>query len=135
MGHPLLKRCALAALLFAWCVLARAGDIYVVANDPLLTAADIREIYLGEKEFSGGVRLTPVDNLLVQDAFLARVLSMNEQRYNSLWVRKSFRDGLNPPSVKASDAEVVFFVRQTRGAVGYLSSPPKDKDIRVIGKY
>ena len=135
MGDPVLIRAALAVLLSLHAGLAVALDVYVVTSDRMLSPADIREVYLGEKEFSAGTRLAPVDNLALQETFLARVLSMNEQHYTTLWVRKSFRDGLVPPAVKANDAEVILFIRQTRGAIGYVSAPPRDKDIRVIGKF
>jgi hypothetical protein len=135
MGNPLLIRATLLVLLSLRAAAAVALDLYVVTSDRLLSPADIREVYLGEKEFSGGMRVVPVDNLALQDTFLARVLSMNEQHYTALWVRKSFRDGLVPPQVKANDAEVIIFIRQTRGAIGYVSAPPRDKDIRVIGKF
>jgi hypothetical protein len=35
----------------------------------------------------------------------------------------------------ASDAEVITFVRNTRGAVGYVSSVPRDKTVNVISKF
>jgi hypothetical protein len=141
MGHPLLgarrrrRRWLVFVALWLSCGLAEAGDIYVVTNGSDLSATDVREIYLGEKEFSGPLRLVPVDNQAAQAAFLAKVLSMNEQRYTSLWVRKSFREGLNPPLVMSSDREVMSFVRQTPGAVGYVSALPHDKEIHVVGKF
>ena len=117
------------------CSLAHAADIYIIANDIPLSATDIREVFLGEKEFSGNIRIIPVDNQSAQSAFLAKVLSMNEQRYTALWVRKAFRDGLNPPPIRATDAEVTAFNKQTRGAVGYVSSMPRDKEVHVVVKY
>jgi hypothetical protein len=139
MGHPLLSsaqlRWQLALLIVFCCGVARGADIYVVTSELNLSAAEIREVYRGEKEFSGEIRIVPVDNLSAQAAFLAKVLSMTEERYTALWVRKAFRDGLNPPPAKATDAEVRAFVKQTRGAVGYVSSPPRDKELRVVGKY
>ena len=140
MGHPLLsaalrQRRWLVVVLWMCCGLAWAGDLYVVANGTELSATDIRELYLGEKEFSGHLRLVPVDNQSAQEAFLARVLAMNGERYTSLWVRKSFREGLNPPLVMTTDREVMSFVRQTPGAVGYVSSLPHDREIHVVGKF
>jgi hypothetical protein len=126
----------LAALLSLGCGSAFGADIYVIAGpDVKLSAEDIRELYLGDKEFSGGVRLVPVDNQAALSEFVVKALGMNPQRYNTLWVKKAFRDALNPPAVKASDFEVLEFVKRTRGAVGYVSSVPRDKEISVIGKF
>jgi hypothetical protein len=126
----------LAALLSLGCGSAFGADIYVIAGpDVRLSAEDVRELYLGDKEFSGEVRLVPVDNQAALSEFVVKALGMNPQRYNTLWVKKAFRDALNPPAVKASDFEVLEFVKRTRGAVGYVSSVPRDKEISVVGKF
>jgi hypothetical protein len=129
-------RALLAALVFLGCTAAYGGEIYVIAHpDVNVSPEDVREIYLGDKEFSGGVRLVPVDNQAAQAEFVVKVLSMNLQRYNTLWVRRAFRDALNPPTVRATDFEVLEFVKRTRGSVGYVSFVPKEKDVTVIGKF
>jgi|SRR5690242_8558141 hypothetical protein len=131
-----LPRVLLAPLVVFGCASAFGGDIYVISNAEVkVSAEDIREIYLGDKEFSGNVRLLPVDNQAVQDQFVAKALSIDLQRYNTLWVKKGFRDALNPPTVKATDSEVLDFVERTRGAVGYLSFAPRDQDVIVVRKF
>jgi hypothetical protein len=118
------------------CGSALGGDIYVVTRpDVKLTSQDIREIYLGDKEFSGSTRLVPVDNQAAQAEFSVKVLAMSLDRYNTLWTKKAFRDALTPPAVKVTDSEVLDFIRRTRGAVGYVSSVPQDKNVSVVGKF
>jgi ABC-type phosphate transport system substrate-binding protein len=51
-------------------------------------------------------------------------MQMDAAKYNNIWTKKSFRDGLTPPAVKSGDAEVTEFVKRTPGAVGYVSSTP-----------
>src|SRR2546426_2769357 len=134
LGNP--SAILLAAALSLGCGLAFAADIYVIASpDVRLSPEDVRELYLGDKEFSGEVRLVPVDNQAALSEFVVRALGMNPQRYNTLWVKKAFRDALNPPAVETNDFEVLEFVKRTRGAVGYVSSVPRDKEIRVVGKF
>lgn len=112
-----------------------AADIYVIAHaDAKLTADVIRDIYIGEKQFNGSVKIVPIDNTAAQDDFLRKVLKLDQTRYANLWVKKSFRDALNPPSVKNSDKEIVDLVRKTPGAVGYVTSSPP-AGITVIQKY
>ncbi len=126
----------LVALLSLGCGSALCADIYVIADPSVkLSAEDVRDLYLGDKEFSGDVRLVPVDNQAAISEFVVKALGMNPQRYNTLWVKKAFRDALNPPAVKTGDFEVLEFVRRTRGAVGYVSSVPRDKEISVVGKF
>jgi len=131
-----LSKFLLAALVSLACAAARGADIYVIANPQVkLSPEDVREIYLGDKEFSGDVRLAPVDNQAALAGFVVKALGMNLQRYSTLWVKKAFRDALTPPAVKATDFEVLEFVKRTRGAVGYVSSVPRDKDVVVVGKF
>jgi hypothetical protein len=104
--------------------LARA-EVYIIANPATaVSASDIKDIFTGQKQFAGATKLTPVDNASIQEVFLANALRMDPGRYNTIWTKKSFREGLNPPFVKSGDAEVLEFVRKTPGGVGYVSSPP-----------
>ncbi len=98
-----------------------------------LTAADVREVYVGEKQFAGSVKLVPVDNTAAQEQFLAKVLNLDKAKYAALWTKKGFRDGLNPPPVKSGDNDVLEFVKRTPGAVGYVNARPSG--VTVVMKY
>lgn len=112
----------------------RAGDVYLIAYAALdLTPAEVKEIFLGEVQFSGTTRLLPVDNAGAHSDFLARVLKMPGVRYSASWTKKAFRDGLNPPPMKATDAEVLGFVKGNPGAIGYVTTAPQG--VTVIGKF
>ena len=110
--------------LLAWALSGSvaAAEIVVISNSGVkLTAADVRDVYLGEKQFADSIKLVPVDNHALQVDFLAKAVRMEAGRYNTAWTKKAFRDGVNAPAVKASDAEVIEFVKRTPGAVGYVS--------------
>ena len=113
-----------------------AADIYIVTNSDMnLSTSEIREIFLGDREFNGTTRLVPVDNQAAQVEFTSRVLAMAVDRYSTLWTKRVFRDAVNPPVQKVSDQEVLEFVRKTRGAIGYVSSAPRDKSVVVVAKF
>jgi len=113
-----------------------AADVYVVANSPVsLNPEEIKDVFLGEVQFAGPTRLAPVDNGAVQAEFLARVMRMTPTRYGNWWTKKSFRDGVNPPPARAGDAQVSAYVRDTPGAIGYLSSPPTTPGVHVIARF
>jgi len=113
---------------------AWAGDLYVIANTGMtMTPSDIREIFLGEKQFDAAVKLVPVDNSAAQEAFLAKVMKMEAGKYNASWTKKSFRDGVSPPPIKGSDAETIEFVKRTAGAIGYVGAAPAG--VNVVGKF
>lgn len=104
---------------------AHAGDLFVICHPGVkLQLGDVRDLFLGEKQFAGPVTLQPADNNAAQPAFLDKVLMMGAGKYATAWTKKSFRDGLNPPPVKGTDAEAVDYVRRTSGACSYVSTLP-----------
>jgi hypothetical protein len=124
--------CAAAVILGAQ---PAQADLYVIANPTLaVTAGDISAIYTGDKQMLGGVKLKPLDNHAGQAEFLGKVLQLNAGRYDSLWTMKSFRDGLTPPAVKATDADVLAYVQSTPGAIGYVTTAPP-AGVTVLKKY
>ena len=112
---------------------ARAADIYVIANVPGLTPDDVREIYTGERQLAGSIKLVPLDNAALQAEFVQKALRMDVAKYGTLWTKKSFRDGLNAPAVKGSDVEIINLVKKTPGAIGYVATAPAG--VMVIQKY
>jgi hypothetical protein len=120
------------ALLFSHSILAQ--DLYIIAHPGLTIAADdLKEVYLGDFLFAGATRVVPIHNAAVRTEFTTSVLGMTMSRYDVWWVRKSFRDGINPPTLRASDRETVEFVRKTAGAVGYITTRPPE-GVTVIHK-
>ncbi len=102
---------------------AVAGDLVVIANSGTnLSASEVRDVFLGEKQFAGSTKLVPVDNAAQQENFLSKTMQMNSVKYAGIWTKKAFRDGLSAPAMKSSDAEVIQFVKTTPGAVGYVGS-------------
>lgn len=113
---------------------ALAADVYVIANPGLaLSDEDVRDIFVGDKQIAGSTKVVPVDNASLQKDFLDKVLKLDAAKYSSIWTKKGFRDGLNAPAVKSSDAEVISAVKATPGALGYVSSAPAG--VKVIKKY
>ncbi|MGZ5130155.1 MAG: hypothetical protein ACXWIG_14200 [Caldimonas sp.] len=114
-----MRRGPLFLLLLTLASVVRAGE--VIANDSVtLNPDEIRDVFLGEKQLAGGVRLIPVDNSAAQAEFLSKILQTDNQKYYARWTKKSFREGLTAPSLKGSDAEVIAFVKATPGAIGYV---------------
>jgi hypothetical protein len=113
---------------------AFAGDVVVICNlDVKLQSTEVKDVFIGEKVFAGSVRLVPVDNAALQAGFLDKVMKIDAGKYTGIWTKKSFRDGANPPAVKANDSEVIAFVKATVGACGYVASEPAG--VAVIGKF
>lgn len=127
-------RLAVAALAGAGLVALSPAHAQTVITNPsvALTAADVHAVYTGDKQFAEGGKLVPVDNAAAQKAFLANVLHVDGGKYNSIWAKKSFREGLTAPLTKATDNEVIEFVKKTPGAVGYVGDVGKATGISVV---
>ena len=126
MKSLIFRACSAAAILFLLASQgAIAGDIVVISHSGTAVSADeIRDIFLGENEFAGGTKLVVIDNASAQSDFLSKFMHMDIAKYNSIWTKKSFRDGLTPPAVKSGDAEVIEYIKRTPGAIGYVSTRP-----------
>jgi hypothetical protein len=122
---------AAASLAASW---TSQADVFLIANpDMKLTADEAKEVFLGEKQLAGSVKIVPVDNAGAQAEFLDKVFRMDPAKYKLLWAKKGFRDGLNAPAMKSSDVEVLGVVKSTPGALGYVTSAPVG--VTVIQKY
>ncbi|MEO8342682.1 MAG: hypothetical protein ABI536_02585 [Gallionella sp.] len=109
---------------------AQAAEVVVISNPGItVSAEDIKDIFLGEKQFVGRTQLVVIDNISVQSGFLSQYMHMEVARYNNIWTKKSFRDGLSPPAVKSGDAEVIEYVKRTPGAIGYVSHPAEGVNV------
>ena len=129
-----LRAAALIALFAARPV--HAGDtVYVICNPSVrLSMQDLRDVFLGERQFAGSIKLAPADNRAALNAFLERVLMMASSKYATSWTKKSFRDGVNPPPVKSGDAEAIEYVRRQQGACSYSTTPP-GAGVEIVASY
>ena len=128
-----MKTILFAALLSLGAAAVRA-DVYVIANPATAVSPDdVVDIFTGEKQLAGSVKLVPMDNAAVQDEFLAKALHLNVARYNAVWTKKAFREGLGARPVRSGDAEVARIVRSTPGAVGYVSAPVDG--VKLVQRY
>jgi len=113
---------------------AQAPVLHVIAGPGVvLTREEVKEVFLGDKTFSASTKLIPLDNLSVRDGFLGKVLNLTAAKYESIWTKKAFRDGLNPPKALENDNAVIEYVRRTAGAVGYVTTAPAG--VTVVSKY
>lgn len=134
--RPLLRTLAVTVGLAGTSLASTAAhaDLFVISNSATpIEPGDIKDIFRGDKQFSGATKLILIDNGPAQEIFLATVLKVDAARYNTIWTKKSFREGLNPPFVKSGDNEVLNFVRKTPGAVGYVVSQPSG--VNIVQKY
>lgn len=126
----------LAALALAAFSVARpAQNLYVICHPSVsLAATDLRDVFLGEKQFAGAVVLALADNSAARDTFLEKVLKMDYAKYVTAWTKKAFRDGVNPPTISGSDAEALEYVRRAPGRCSYVTTTP-GPDVSVVAMF
>jgi ABC-type phosphate transport system substrate-binding protein len=96
----------------------------------------LSSIFLGESpRWGDGRPVHPVDQSLrsaVRRTFSERVHRKPLEGIEALWHRKLIA-GVRPPKVKPSDAEVIAFVSEKKGAIGYVTpSVPLPDTVKVV---
>lgn len=86
--------------------------------------------------WEGEPRIEPVDqraNAPVRESFTREVHGWSQQRLQSYWHRKIFSGDAVPPPTRETDAAVLEFVRQSPGAIGYVSAgTPLGRGVRAL---
>lgn len=125
MKSIIFRVCSAAILFLLAFQNANAADLVVITNpDISIASSDIKDVFLGEKQFAGSTKLIVVDNASAQGGFLSKFMNMDATKYNGIWTKKSFRDGLTAPALKSGDAEVIEYIKRTPGSVGYVTTKP-----------
>jgi ABC-type phosphate transport system substrate-binding protein len=110
-----------------------AGDIVIICNKSVaesnLSKQDLKNIYLGKKTtWSDNKKIVFVtqDNSNVSDQFLSEYVNKSSAQFSSYWKEKIFTGQGTPPKSFASDKEMIQFVTQTEGAIGYVTAESLD---------
>ena len=102
---------------------ALAQGYVVVVNEagpPSLSKTELSRIFLKKNK-----ELTPVDQdkeAKVRSAFSKAILGRPLSAIISYWQQQIFSGGDSPPVEKASDADVLAFVRNNPKAIGYVAA-------------
>jgi len=101
-----------------------------------ISAARVKEIYLGEKLSEGSIKIRPMEqsNDTIKRKFIEKVVGSTVDGYKSYWIKKFFQEGVTPPASKASSAEVIQAVSQTSGGIGYVWAEEVKGDVKVLLK-
>ncbi|MBI1821544.1 MAG: hypothetical protein HY036_02235 [Nitrospirae bacterium] len=117
-----------------------AEEIAIIVNEtgPLVNLSEItiRDIYLGEKKFEGGVRIEAINypEGPVKDAFFQAVLKMTSREFKLHWTKKLFGEGGELPLTETDPRDIIEAVKKKRGAIGYVMKGElrDSKGVKVI---
>ena len=130
---------ALLGLTVASPALAEEG-FKVVAHTEVaaesLSRTQLSDLFLKRTTtWPGGGAVVPVDldeALPAASAFSNAVHHKSVAVIRAFWKRVQMSGRDTPPTVRASDDEVVAFVRSPRGAIGYVSAGASTNGVKVI---
>ncbi len=125
---------------FALAAPALAEDFKVVANLEVstesLSRTQLSDIFLKRaSSFPGGGKAVPADlgeENRAFDAFCQAIHGKPGSLIRAFWNRLKASGRDTPPVVRNSDAEMLAFVRTTRGAIGYVSAGADTAGVKVI---
>jgi ABC-type phosphate transport system substrate-binding protein len=115
-----------------------AADVVVVAHPGVavseVSAADLKEIFLGTKTAVGGSDVQPVlaESGAAHEAFLKSYVGKSEQALKVHFKSLVFTGKGSMPKSFASDAEIVKFVAATKGAIGYVSAGAEGAGVKTL---
>jgi hypothetical protein len=113
-----------------------AADVQVIANTSVageLSAADVKEIFLGAKDSVGGTAVVPVLSTgPAHDAFLKTYVGKSDQALRNHFKSLVFTGKGAMPKSLPSDAAVVRYVASTKGAIGYVSGGAELAGVKKI---
>ena len=134
----------LTALLVALVVMvarpASAQEFKVIVNSANSTAdlpaAVVGKLFLKETaKFPNGTPAMPVDQAKtspVRAAFSKSVIGRPVGAVETYWQQQIFSGKEVPPAAKASDDDVIAFVKSTPGAIGYVNAGAATAGVKVI---
>jgi ABC-type phosphate transport system substrate-binding protein len=130
------------ALLLAIVSIGFSAEIYIIANksvpDQALEKESIERIYLGKKsQWSNGAKIIPVvlKSGIVHTSFVKKFLDRDVSQFSTFWKQAVFTGRGLPPKSFESEAELIEFVSNTPGAIGYASYIPSSQSIsRLVVK-
>lgn len=102
-----------------------------------LSFPELRKIFLGEQtHWSNGRRITVVmfePGNSERQAVLAQIYKMGEKDFNNYFLHGMFTGEIHAaPKALPSSAEVLKFVLNVPGAIGYVKTPDVNESVKVV---
>lgn len=120
-------------------VLSLADGAVIIANKDVpssaLSSDDVKQIFLGNKTaWDNGDKIVFVvqDRTKTADVFLKTYVKKSSSQYDNFWKKQVFTGKGKAPQSFSSDQELVEFVANTPGAIGYISSDANSTNVKTI---
>ncbi|MFA6008556.1 MAG: hypothetical protein WC799_01135 [Desulfobacteraceae bacterium] len=119
--------------------IAAQAELMVIANKSVtqstLTSQDIKDIFLGNKQYWNDKSKISVAALSEGDtakSFFKTYLGMSPKKYGSMWDEKLYTGGKLSPRLFKNPKQLIDFITQTSGAIGFIDSSSPAKEVIVV---
>ncbi len=119
--------------------MAAQADVLVVANksvaQPTLSRLDIKEIFSGNKQYwndKSKISVATLSEGATAETFFQSYLGMSTKQYNGLWSEKLYTGGRTSPHRFKNSKQLMEFISQTAGAIGFIDSNTPRNDVNVV---
>lgn len=115
-----------------------AGDVKVIANSSIaadsISPRELRSVFLAEKSRLGGIRVEPVFEKggAAHEVFLRQYLDQSDSELQTYYRALVVTGRGSMPKALASDEDVVLYVSQTKGAIGYVSLGASTPGVKIL---
>ena len=135
--NRLLCRCGV--LLFVWLLLlhpqtfAAENQLAIVANPEVkdtLDKEEIKQIFLGKKtqwKDNSGITFVLFDNDELLTVFLKTYIGKSPEQFKNFWKKQVFTGKGKMPKAIGTPTELIKFLAETRGAIGFMRSEDVDE--------
>lgn len=119
--------------------IASADDLIVIGNRSVpvstLTEKEVKMIYLGRQKIWGNgmkVFFVALGDNETSERFFKHYLDKNQGMYKKYWKKQVFSGGGKPPKEFDKEKDLVTYVAETKGAVGYISSKSYTDNVKIL---
>lgn len=117
-----------------------ASDFKIIVNknNPVstLSKTKVSQFFLKkDTEWDHNLKVLPVDQLessSIRELFTEDILGKSILSISSYWQNKIFTGRAVPPVIKASDSDVIAYVKANPGAIGYVTTSVSTSEVKVL---
>jgi len=118
---------------------AAVADVIIIANDDgavgSLERELVKKIFLGKKtQWDDGCKVFPAirKNDRIHREFLKSVVMKSPAQYRTFWKQAIFTGTGRPPKLFATEEELIDYVAETKGAIGYIDAATPYEGVKVL---
>lgn len=117
---------------------AHAQNVVIIGHPGVskLNTSTVERIFTGKVVEVDGTHITAVNlkSGALRDRFLQRYLNQDDDKYTAYWTVRRFIGKGIPPKELSSATEVIDFVQNTPGAIGYIDENDLKPGLNVVSR-